>query len=87
MSTGIPASEISARLLRGGGAMVMLCGNIDLNNIQTMGRWHSDAMMRYLHIQAQPIIGNYAAIMMNVGNYAFQPKETAPIIDVYNDLV
>jgi hypothetical protein len=53
---GIPTSKISARSLRTGGAMVMFCGNLNLNNIWIMGRWYSDAMMRYLHIQAQPII-------------------------------
>jgi hypothetical protein len=71
--TGIPASDISALSLRAGGAMAMLVGSIDLTNIRMMGRWHSDAMMRYLHIQAQPIIGNYASIMFNNGAYTFQP--------------
>jgi hypothetical protein len=79
--TGIPTSDISARSLRAGGAMAMLVGSIDLNNIRRMGRWHSDAMMRYLHIQAQPIIGNYASLMFNNGAYTFQPDETVPIID------
>jgi hypothetical protein len=37
--------------------MAMLCGDLDLNNIRMMGIWHSNAIMRYLHIQAQPIIG------------------------------
>jgi hypothetical protein len=35
-----------------------------------------------LHVQAQPIIGNYAAEMCNEGTYTFQPGET---IDVYDD--
>jgi hypothetical protein len=82
--SGIPASDISARSLYAGGAMAMLVGSIDLNNICMMGRWHSDAMMHYLHIQAQPIIGNYASIMFNDGAYTFQPDETVPIIDAYD---
>jgi hypothetical protein len=65
--------------------MAMIFGKIDINSICMMGRWHSDAMMRYLHVQAQPIIGNYAAKMFNKGTYTFQPDETVPIIDVYDD--
>jgi hypothetical protein len=40
-------------------------------------------MMRYLHVQAQPIIECYAAKMFNNGTYTFQPDETVPIIDNY----
>jgi hypothetical protein len=80
---GIHANEISARSLRAGGAMAMMCSKIDLNNIRMMGRWHSDAMMRYLHVQTQPIVKRYAAKMFNNGTYTFQPDETVRIIDSY----
>jgi hypothetical protein len=83
--TGIHATEVSARSLRAGGAMAMMCSKIDMNNIRMMGRWHSDAMMRYLHVQAQPIIEYYAAKMLNNGTYTFQPNETVPIIDNYDE--
>jgi hypothetical protein len=83
--TGIEASDVSARSLRAGGAMALLHGRVDLSNIRMMGRWHSDAMMRYLHVQAQPILGNYAARMFNEGTYSFLPDETVPIIDTYGD--
>jgi hypothetical protein len=85
--TGIPASDISTRSLRASGAMGMMCGNLDLNNIQMMGRWHSDSTMCYLHIHEQPIIGKYAAVMFTDGNYSFQPDKTAPIVDVCNDVI
>jgi hypothetical protein len=52
--TGIEASDVSVRSLRSGGAMALLHGRVDLSNIHMMGRWNSDAMMRYLHVQAQP---------------------------------
>jgi hypothetical protein len=83
--TGIQETDISARSLRAGGAMAMLFGKIDMNNIRLMGRWHSDAMMRYLHGQAQPIVGRFAEVMYNNGAYTFQPDETVPIIDSYDD--
>jgi hypothetical protein len=83
--TGIEASEVSARSLRAGGAMALLHGRVDLSNIRMMGRWNSDAMMRYLHVQAQPILGNYAKRMFNKGTNSFLPDETVSIINVYDD--
>jgi hypothetical protein len=83
--TGINASDISARSLRAAGAMAMFAGDIDMNNICLMGRWNSDAMMRYLHGQAQPIVGQFAARMFNDGAFTFQPDETVPTIDNYAD--
>jgi hypothetical protein len=81
--TGIHATEVSAQSLRAGGAMAMMCSKIDMNNIRMMGRWHRDVMMRYLHVQAHPIIDHYAAKVFNNGTYTFQPDETVPIIDNY----
>jgi hypothetical protein len=83
--TGIKPLEISARSLRAGGAMALLHGKVDLSNIRMMGWWHSDAMMRYLHVQAQPILGNYDARMFKEGTYSFLTDETVPNIDVYDD--
>jgi hypothetical protein len=65
--------------------MALLHGKVDLSNIRMMGRWHSDAMMCYLNVQAQPILGNYSARMFNEGTYSFLPDKTVPIIDVYDD--
>jgi hypothetical protein len=83
--TGITAMEISAHSLLAGGTMAMIFERIDLYSIQMMGRWNSDDMMRYLHIQAQPIINNYDARMYNHGTCAFLPDETVPITDNYGD--
>jgi hypothetical protein len=60
--TGIAADEVSARSLRGGGAMDLLCGQIDPHHIRMLGRWHSDTMMRYLHMQARAVVGGYALV-------------------------
>jgi hypothetical protein len=83
--TGIKAMDISASSLRAGGAMAVFFGKIDINNIRFMGRWLINAMMRYLHVQAQPIVGRFAEVMYNNGAYTFQPDETVPIIDTYDD--
>lgn len=77
-TTGIAASDISARSLRAGGAMALLCGEIDANTIRLLGRWHSDAMMRYLHLQAQPVMRHFASTMFNHGTYSFNPNDLVP---------
>jgi hypothetical protein len=55
--TGIAEDEVSARSLRAGGAMALLSGQVDMDHIRMMGRWHSDAMMRHLHMQAGSVVG------------------------------
>jgi len=80
-ATGIDPSELSARSLRAGGAMALLCGNIDTDVIQLFGRWHSDAMLRYLHVQAEPVMKKLARIMFNHGQYSFHSTDTVPIVD------
>jgi hypothetical protein len=83
--TAMEASEFSTQYLRAGDEMALIHECVNLNNIWMIGLWHSDAMMRYLHVQAQPIMGNYAACTLNEGTYSFLPDETVPIIDTYDD--
>lgn len=80
-ATGLDPKDVSARSLRAGGAMTLLCGKVDHNLIQMLGRWHSDSMMRYLHLQAQPIMNQFASKMFNDGQYNFLPDETVPLKD------
>jgi hypothetical protein len=82
---GIRATDISARSLLAGGDMAMFFGKIYMNNIQLMDRWHNNAMMRYLHNQAQTVVGRFAGVMYNNDYYTFQPNVTAPIIGSYYD--
>jgi hypothetical protein len=39
--------------------MALLCGNIDHNTIRMLGQWHSDAMVRYLHLQAKLLMRKF----------------------------
>ena len=84
-STGIKPSDVSARSLRAGGAMALLCGRCDRDIIKLVGRWHSDAMMRYLHQDAQPIMQQLAVKMFNHGTYSFNPSATVPIFQAGPD--
>ena len=74
------ASDISARSTRAGGTMAMLCGGIDSDRNCLIGRWRSDEMYRYLHVQAQPIMPGVAATMLRGGDYRLNssPPSTAP---------
>ena len=57
--------------------MALLCGNIDSDTIKLVGRWASDAMMRYLHQEAQPIMKRLAVTMLARGDYSFLPTNLA----------
>jgi hypothetical protein len=79
--TGVNTDDISTLSLRSGGAMALRKGKIDHNTIRMLGRWHSDAMMRYLHLQSKPIMREFVATMNNRGAYTFLPDETPPLGD------
>ena len=66
---GLRPEEVSARSLRASGAMAMLLGGIDGDVIRILGRWHSDTMLRYLHVSAESINHNHARSMLLDGHY------------------
>lgn len=68
---GIEPKDISARSLRPGGATAMLCAKIDRDITQLIGRWKSDEMLKYLHVQAASLMANYARQMFEHGDYSF----------------
>ena len=71
--TGIDPVLLSARSLRPGGATALLCAGVDKDAIQLLGRWKSDAMLRYLRIQAYAVSANFAQRMLDHGGYTFAP--------------
>jgi len=71
--TGIDPALLSARSLRPGGATALLCARVDSDSIKLLGRWKSDAMFRYLRIQALAYSVNLAQQMLNHGAYTFSP--------------
>ena len=77
---GISPSDVSARSTRAGGAMAMLCAGIDSDRIRLIGRWRSDEMYRYLHVQAQPVMSGVAAAMFRGGHYRLTPGNTQPTL-------
>jgi hypothetical protein len=77
-STGIDPAKLTARSLRPGSATALLCAKVDNDTIKLVGRWQSDAMLRYLHTQAVPAMGNLAHSMFQHGNFTFQPQQLVP---------
>jgi hypothetical protein len=77
---GITHSDISVRSLRSSGAMALLCADIDTDRIRLLGRWRSDEMLRYLHVQAFPLVQHLAPLMLQHGAFSFLPSTPAPIL-------
>ena len=73
-SCGIAPEDISARSLRASGAMALLCSNCDPVRIRLLGRWRSDEMLKYLHIQAPTLVQDLSQRMLHGGNYSFLPN-------------
>jgi hypothetical protein len=74
---GFRPSDISARSLRAAGAMALLCAQVDSDRIRLIGRWRSDEMLRYLHVQAEPIMRHFSSHMLAGGDYTLLPNHLA----------
>lgn len=81
---GLAPHDISARSLRAGGAMALLCAKQDPDIVKLVGRWRSDEMLRYLHLQAYPLMRNLAPAMVQHGSFTLLPAglplEALPIL-------
>ena len=75
--TGINHMLLTAKSLRPGGATALLCARVDKDAIMLLGRWKSDAMLRYLRIQAASHAHNYAQQMLDHGTFTFNPSSYA----------
>jgi hypothetical protein len=50
-----------------------MCANTDPTWIQLLGRWKSNAMLRYLRIQAHVNNANFSQMMLDHGSFTFAP--------------
>ena len=75
---GFLPSDVSARCLRAAGATALLIGKVDPDVIRLIGRWRSDEMLRYLHVQAAPLMSDYARRMLHAGDYSLIPNQLVP---------
>jgi hypothetical protein len=72
---GFLSSDVSARSLRAAGAMALLCAQVDTDTIRLLGRWRSDVMLRYLTVQAQPIMQDFSRRMLQGADYLLLPNQ------------
>ena len=77
-SLGFLPSDISARSLRAAGAMALLAAKVDTDMIRLVGRWRSDEMLRYLHVQAEPTMRDYSSRMVQHGTFVLHPNDLVP---------
>ena len=59
-----PSHALTSRALRATGASALLLTGVDTNLIRLIGRWQSDAMLRYLHVQTSPLRHHLAQRML-----------------------
>jgi hypothetical protein len=71
---GFLPQDVSARSLRAAGAMALLCADVDTDRIRLLGRWQSDQMFRYLHVQAEPVMRHFSSRMLHGGQYTLLPN-------------
>jgi hypothetical protein len=76
---GFLPTNISARSLRAAGAMALLCAQVDSDIIRLLGRWRSDEMLRYLHVQAEPVMRNFSTQMLQHGTFTLLPNQDVPM--------
>ena len=58
--------------------MALLCANVDKNVISLLVRWRSNEMMRYLHVQAQPVMKHFTKSMLLAGEFQMVLGQTVP---------
>ena len=76
---GFMHHDVSAISLWASGAMALLCSGVYNDIISLIGRWRSNKMLRYLHVQAEPIIRNFSKLMISHDNYNLLPHNEVPI--------
>lgn len=75
---GFLPKDVTARCLRAAGAMALLCARVDTDVIRLIGRWRSDEMLRYLTVQAEPVMRNYSRRMLTYGDFVLHPNSEVP---------
>ena len=79
---GFLPDDVSARSLRAGGVNALLLTRVDPDIISLIGRSRSDEMLRYLHVQAAPLMADYSKRMLAAGTYNLLPGQEVPTYEV-----
>ena len=68
-TVGLSLTDITARSLRASGAMALLVSKVNTDLFRLLGWWRSVEILRYLHLQAQPIMQRFACLMVTHVDY------------------
>lgn len=66
---GVSLNDISTYSMRLGGAMALLLAGVGGERIKILGRWKSNAIMRYLDTTARPLLHGFVMHMVKHGDY------------------
>ncbi len=75
---GFLPSKVLAHCLRAAGATTLLLAQVDPEVIRHIGHWCSDKMLRYLHVQAYPLMRDFSRRMLSAGTYTLIPNHLVP---------
>ena len=71
--------DVSARCLRAAGSNALLNARIDPDVITLIFHWRSDGILQYLHVQNRNLMKDYAAHMLQHGDYNIIPNQCVPM--------
>ena len=77
----IKAEEIGTHSIRSGAAMAMFLGGLPVYLIMLMGRWSSDAFLRYIRKQIEQFSHDVTAKMIKTMCYRYIPAPTESTTD------
>ena len=69
------AKDVSALSLCADGDMALLLSGVDINTIKPIGLWTSNEILKYLHVQADPLMRNFSRTMLTHGKHYFLPHQ------------
>ena len=78
----IDPSEVGTHSIRSGSAMAMYLGGVPVFAIQIIGRWSSDAFMRYIRKQIEEFTYDVSARMLTIQQFTHSSNPHTTIDDV-----
>ena len=72
---GFSKDDIGTHSIRSGGAMALCLAKVEVYTITIIGRWKSDAFMRYIRKQVQQFTTDLSNRMLQVEHFNHIPKD------------
>ena len=72
---GFTSEEIGTHSIRSGGAMAMCLAKLDVYMVKIIGRWKSDAFMKYIRKQIQQFTSGISDKMIGLEHFTHVPND------------